>query len=93
MISHGITLALLLAGGNEPMRRPLSILLLAVLALSGRPFAAPDDRTAAQSPNVSVTSATLSINGTSTMHPYTVSTKSLQATAALATANDLRGLL
>ena len=75
------------------MRRTLSILLLAVLALSGRPFAAPDGTAAAQSSNVSVTSATLSIIGTSTMHPYTVSTKALKATAAIATTADTKGLL
>lgn len=75
------------------MRRTLSILLLAVLALSGRPFAAPDGSAAAQGSNVSVTTAVLSISGTSTMHPYTVSTKALKATAAIATTADLNGLL
>lgn len=75
------------------MRRTLSILLLAVLTLSGRSFAAPDGTAGAQASDVSVTSATLSISGTSTMHPYTVSTKALKPTAGIATAADLKGLL
>jgi polyisoprenoid-binding protein YceI len=75
------------------MRRTLSICLLAILTLSGRPLAGPDGIAAAQSSDVSVTSATLSISGTSTMHPYTVSTKALKATSAIATAADLKSLL
>ena len=76
------------------MRKTLSLSLLAVLVLSGRPFAAPADLDAALSSNVSVTSATLSISGTSTMHPYVVSTKTLKVGGAVvATAADLKGLL
>jgi hypothetical protein len=93
MFSHGITVAIVLAGGNEPMRHTFSICLLAILTLSGRPLAAPDGTAAAQSSNVSVPSATLSISGTSTMHPYTVSTKALNVTAGIATVADLKGLL
>jgi hypothetical protein len=75
------------------MRRTLSIFLLAVLTLSGRPLAAPDGIDAAQGSNVSIPTAVLSISGTSTMHPYTVSTKALKATSAIATVADLKGLL
>ena len=60
------------------MRKTLSLGLLAVLTLSGRPIAAPAGIDAALGSNVTVTSATLSISGTSTMHPYTVSTKALK---------------
>jgi polyisoprenoid-binding protein YceI len=77
----------------NPMRKTLSIGLLAVLTLSGRPFAAPGGNDAAQGSHVSVTTAVLSLSGTSTMHPYTVSTKALKATAGIATAADLKGLL
>ena len=75
------------------MRRTLAICLLAVLTLAGRPFAAPDGNDAAQGSNVSVTTAILSINGTSTMHPYTVSTKGLKVAAGIATAADVKALL
>jgi polyisoprenoid-binding protein YceI len=75
------------------MRKTLSLGLLAVLVLAGRPFAAPAGLDAALSSNVSVTSATLSISGTSTMHPYVVSTKTLKVGGAVATAADLKGLL
>jgi polyisoprenoid-binding protein YceI len=75
------------------MRKTLSLGLLAVLTLSGRPFAAPAGIDAALSSPVSVTSATLSISGTSTMHPYVVSTKTLKVGTAVATATDLKGLL
>lgn len=75
------------------MRRTLSIFLLAVLTLSGRPLAAADGNDAAVGSNVSVTSAVLSINGTSTMHDYTVTTKALKVSAAIATAVDPKGLL
>ena len=75
------------------MRRTLSICLLAVLTLSGRPLAAPDGNDAAQGSNISLTSAVLSINGTSTMHDYIVSTKALKVGAAIATTADLKGLL
>ena len=75
------------------MRKTLSLGLLAVLTLSGRPLAAPAGIDAALGSNVSVTSATLSISGTSTMHPYVVSTKALKVSAAIATAADLKGLL
>lgn len=74
------------------MRKTLSLGLLAVLVLSGRPFAAPA-ADAALSSNVSITSATVSISGTSTMHPYVVSTKTLKVGGAAATAADLKGLL
>jgi hypothetical protein len=67
--------------------------LLTVLTLSGRPFAAPAGIEAALNSNVSVSSATLSISGTSTMHPYVVSTKTLKVGAGVATAADLKGLL
>ena len=75
------------------MRKTLSLGLLAVLILSGHSFAAPAGIEAALSSNVSVTSATLSISGTSTMHPYVVSTKTLKVGAAVATAADLKELL
>ena len=75
------------------MRRALSIGLLAVLALSGRTFAAPGVTDAAQGSNISVTPATLSINGTSTMHPYAVSTKTLKVAGGIAPVADLKGLL
>lgn len=72
------------------MRRTLSICLLAVLTLSGRAIAAADP---AQGSNISLTSAALSISGTSTMHDYTVSTKVVKVGGALATAADIKGLL
>jgi polyisoprenoid-binding protein YceI len=75
------------------MRKTLSLSVLAVLTLSGRPFAAPAGIDAALSSPVSVTSATLSISGTSTMHPYVVTTKTLKVGAAVAIATDLKGLL
>ena len=68
----------------NPMRKTLLLGLLAVLTLSGRPIAAPAGIDAALGSHVSVTSATLSISGTSTMHPYTVSTKALKVSAAIA---------
>src|SRR5687768_17201022 len=77
----------------NPMRRTLSLGLLAVLILSGRPFAAPGGIDAALGSNVSVTSATLSISGTSTMHPYTVTTKALKVSTAVASAADAQALL
>jgi polyisoprenoid-binding protein YceI len=93
MFSSGTSLAVTPAGENEPMRHTLSIILLAVLTLSGRPIAAPAGIDAALGSKVSVTSATLSISGTSTMHPYTVSTTSLKVVAASAAAVDVQGLL
>lgn len=75
------------------MRKTLSIGLLAVLTLSGRPLAAPTGNDAALGSNVAVTSASLSISGSSTMHPYVVSTKSLKVVAAIATAADAQALL
>jgi polyisoprenoid-binding protein YceI len=77
----------------NPMRKTLSLGLLAVLTLSGRPIAAPAGIDAAPGSNVTVSSATLSISGTSTMHPYTVSTKALKVSAASAPAPDVQGLL
>jgi polyisoprenoid-binding protein YceI len=77
----------------NPMRKTLLLGLLAVLTLSGRPVAAPAGIDAALSSNVTVSSATLSISGTSTMHPYTVSTKALKLSAANAFAADMQGLL
>jgi hypothetical protein len=75
------------------MRRILSLCLLAVLTLSGRPFAAPDGAAAAQGSQVAINTALLSISGTSTMHPYKVSTKVVKASAGMATAGDLKALL
>ena len=75
------------------MRRTLSICLLAVLALSGRSFAAADGTDAAQGSNVAITTAVLSISGNSTMHPYAVSTKVLKVGAGIAATADLKGLL
>src|SRR5688572_8705391 len=77
----------------NPMRNTFLLGLLAVLTLSGRPIAAPAGIDAALGSNVTVSSATLSISGTSTMHPYTVSTKSLKVSAANASAADVQGLL
>jgi len=87
-----MALAIPPAGGQELMRRTLSICLLAVLAVPGPLFAAPDVDDARGS-NLSVTSAVLSIKGTSTMHDYTVSTKALKVVAAIATASDVKELL
>jgi polyisoprenoid-binding protein YceI len=75
------------------MRNTLSLFLLAVLSLSGRTLVAADGAGAALGSNVSVTSATLSISGTSTMHPSAVSTKTLKVTTAVASAEDTQGLL
>jgi polyisoprenoid-binding protein YceI len=75
------------------MRKTLSLGLLAILTVSGRPLAAPGGIDAALGSNVSITSATLSISGTSTMHPYTVSTKALKVSAAIASAADAQALL
>ncbi|HKY21449.1 MAG TPA: YceI family protein [Vicinamibacterales bacterium] len=75
------------------MRKTLLLGLLAVLTLSGRPIAAPAGNDATLGSHVTVHAATLSINGTSTMHPYTVSTKALKVTAAIASAADAQGLL
>jgi polyisoprenoid-binding protein YceI len=75
------------------MRNTLLLGLLAVLTLSGSPIAAPAGIDAALGSNVTVSSATLSISGTSTMHPYTVSTKALKLSAATASAADVQGLL
>jgi polyisoprenoid-binding protein YceI len=77
----------------KPMRNTLLLGLLAVLTLSGRPIAAPAGNDAAVGSNVSVASATLSLSGTSTMHPYTVTTKSLKVVTANATSGDVQGLL
>jgi len=77
----------------KPMRNTLLLGLLAVLTLSGRPIAAPAGNDAAVGSNVSVASATLSLSGTSTMHPYTVTTKSLKVVTANATSADVQGLL
>jgi len=77
----------------NPMRKTLLLGLLAVLTLSGRPIAAPAGIDAALGSNVSVTSATLSLSGTSTMHPYVVSTKVLKVGNAVSSAADLKGLL
>jgi polyisoprenoid-binding protein YceI len=77
----------------NPMRKTLLLGLLAVLTLTGRPNAAPAGIDAALGSNVTVSSATLSISGTSTMHPYTVTTKALKVNAAVATAADAPGLL
>jgi polyisoprenoid-binding protein YceI len=75
------------------MRKTLLIGLLAVLTLSGRPLAAPGGNDAALGSNVTVNSATLSLSGTSTMHPYTVSTKALKVSAASSSAADVQALL
>ena len=75
------------------MRKTLLLGLLAVLTLSGRPIAAPAGIDAALGSNVTVSSATLSISGTSTMHPYTVTTKALKVNAAIATAANAQELL
>src|SRR4030095_2651012 len=47
----------------------------------------------AQGSNVSITNAILSISGTSTMHPYTVSTKTLKVVGGIATSANLKELL
>jgi polyisoprenoid-binding protein YceI len=75
------------------MRNTLSLGLLAVLTLSGRPIAAPAGIDAALGSHVTVSSATLSLSGTSTMHPYTVSTKALTVSTAIASAADAQALL
>ena len=77
----------------NPMRKTLLLGLLAVLTLSGRPIAAPAGNDAALGSNVTVNSAILSISGTSTMHPYTVSTKAVKANSGVASHVDLKGLL
>ena len=75
------------------MRKTLLVGLLAVLTLSGRPVAAPAGIDAAMGPAITVGAATLSISGTSTMHPYTVTTKSIKGAAGIAPAADLKALL
>ena len=75
------------------MRKTFPLGLLAVLTLSGRPIAAPAGNDTAPSSNISVTSATLSLSGTSTMHPYTVTTKSLKVATGSVTSADVQGLL
>ena len=75
------------------MRRTLSICLLAVLALTCRPQAAAAGNDAAQASNVTVTAALVSISGTSTMHPYTATTKALKVAGGTATAGDVKALL
>lgn len=75
------------------MQRIASALLLSILTLSGRPFAAPGGVGVDPSSNVALNSARLSITGTSTMHDYTISTKTLKVETALATAADLKALL
>ena len=75
------------------MRRTLAIGLLAVLTLSGRPLAAPGGADVAPGSSVTVTTGVLSISGTSTMHPYTVSTKTLKVVRGTASAADLTTLL
>lgn len=75
------------------MRSTISICLLAILSLSGRTLAAPEGNGAALGSNVSITAATLSIRGTSSMHDYVVSTKTLTISAAIASAEDAGGLL
>ena len=75
------------------MRKSFLIFLSAALALSGRPFAAPGDIDSTLGSNISVSSATFSISGTSTMHPYTASTRTVKVASALATAVDPKGLL
>jgi hypothetical protein len=75
------------------MRRALLICSLAVLVLAGRPFAAPGTADATQGSNISITASTLSITGTSTMHPYAVSTKTVKVAAGIAAAADLKALL
>jgi len=75
------------------MQKTLLLGLLTVLAVSGRPIAAPGGIDAALGSHVTVSSAIVSISGTSTMHPYTVSTKALKVIAANALAADVQGLL
>jgi polyisoprenoid-binding protein YceI len=75
------------------MRRTLPIFILALFTVSTRLAAAPVVDEAATGSIVSVTTATLSISGTSTMHPYTVSTNTIRVAGGLATAVDLKGLL
>jgi len=75
------------------MRSTISICLLAILSLSGRTLAAPEGNGAALGSNVSITAATLSISGTSSMHDYVVSTKTLTIISAIASAEDAGGLL
>jgi polyisoprenoid-binding protein YceI len=76
------------------MLRTLSICLAAGLAFSGSnaTVAAPAHHAAAMGRTLSVQSAALSIDGTSTMHDYTLSTKTvtMNSTTALA---DIESLL
>lgn len=74
------------------MRTTLLVGVLAILALSGRPVAAPAAIDAAIGRAITVSAATLSISGTSTMHPYTVTTKSIKVAAGIAP-TDLKALL
>jgi hypothetical protein len=64
------------------MRKTFSVLFIAVLVLSGRTLAAPDGNGAPMGPNLSVRSAVLSIEGTSTMHDYSLKTSALTITSA-----------
>ena len=92
-ILRGTSLALDSAGGNEPNAQDTFTRLTRGPYLVGPTLAAPGGIDAALGSQVSVTSATLSISGTSTMHPYTVSTKALKVSAAIASAVDAQALL
>ena len=75
------------------MRRIFSICLLAILTVSSRPLAWPGGVGEGPGSPVTVTTGLLSINGTSTMHPYTVSTRALRVVRGTAAAADLPALL
>ena len=66
------------------MRRLLSICLLATVALSSRPLAAPENRSAPSSGHLAVRSAKLSIEGTSTMHDYSLTTTKMVVSSTVA---------
>jgi YceI-like protein len=70
------------------MRRALSICLLAIVPLSTQSLAAPEVNAAATGA-VIVNSAKLSIDGTSTMHDYSLSTTRLTVDSLVADATSL----
>ena len=64
------------------MRRTLSICLLALLVVSSRTAAQTGD--AAAGPHMAITAAVLTIDGTSTMHDYSLTTRALKIVSTLA---------
>jgi YceI-like domain len=97
MFLHGTPLAIALGASaidanferrrKDPMRRTLSICLLALVAVSAPATAQTSDT--ATGAHMSVKTAALTIDGTSTMHDYTLSTTALKIVSTLATGATL----